>query len=137
MTSSAPEATVAAWAEAWRQLDADAVFDLFTADATYVAALSGAVPDLRRSFTAATRTWTECRLDDLEMWPEGEDSGVASVRATYQFLGVTRRGTEVTYAAAADFRLRAIDGDWRIQSFVESLLPDSDPGAAGSGVDTL
>lgn len=118
-----PEDTVAAWADAWCRLDAEAVSALFTDDATYTAALSGTLRDLPRGFRAATRTWRECRLDDLEVAEGQADDEAAVVRATYRFAGRTRHGKEVAYSAEATFRLLATDQGWRIQDFHESSVP--------------
>jgi ketosteroid isomerase-like protein len=92
-----------------------------------VAVLSGEVSDLRRSFVAATRTWADCRIDDLDTAVEAQSGDMAVVRATYRFSGTTRRGSAVSYAAAATFvlqRMRPADGNgepaWLITRFHES-----------------
>ena len=79
----------------------------------------------------------ECRLENLAITSEGQDDGVTRVGATYRFVGVTRRGTNVTYDAAAAFGLRQVDDGWRIASFSESFVPGTAADAPGGGMDTL
>ncbi len=120
-TADAPQATVWAWAEAWRRLDRDVLVDLFVGGATYVAVLSGPVDDLPRAFTAATRTWARCDVDDLRLSPATTDGDDAVVRAAYRFSGTTRGGRDVAYAATATFTLRRKPSEgWRITAFHES-----------------
>jgi len=130
--SESSSEVVGLWAEAWSRLDTDAVARLFADDATYVAALSGEVSDLRRAFRVAGRAWAECRIDGLEVSVVSDGGDVVVVAATYRFTGTTRRGAEVAYDAAATFVLRRAAGRWLIVRYHESFRGGGAPAERGA-----